>query len=48
MIYEIGNKYFPKNILELNTQFEYKNSNFKINTVESLKINAILVYKFFK
>ena len=34
MIYEID---FPKNISELTTIYKYKNSNFKINTVESLK-----------
>ena len=39
MIYEIdySNKYFPKNIRELGTIYECKNSNFKINTVESLE-----------
>ena len=30
--------YFPKNIKELNKNFENKNSNFKIN---SIKINSI-------
>ena len=34
---DYNNKYFPKNISELNTQFEYKNSNFNLNSIESLK-----------
>ena len=33
---DYNNKYFPKNLEELNTQFEYKNSNSKIDSIESL------------
>ena len=28
--------YFPKNLKELNTSFEDKNNNFRINTIKSL------------
>ena len=29
--------YFPKNIKELNKNFENKNSNFKINSIKNLQ-----------
>ena len=31
-------KYFPKNIKELNKNFENKNNNFKINSIKNLEI----------
>ena len=33
---DYSNKIFPKNIEELCTEYDNKNSNFKINTIESL------------
>ena len=32
---DCNNKLFPKNLKELNTEYENKNNNFKIDTVES-------------
>ena len=36
-MYKIDYKIFPKNIEELGTTYEYKNSNFNINSIESLE-----------
>ena len=37
-MYKIGNydnQFFPKNIHELTKKFEYKNNNFKIDSIKS-------------